>query len=95
MATQVFVKDDLLIAADDGKIYHIPAETWKESQVSAYEAEWLKDELLSRGVVMAAIPETVAANSQPASSDDGGGALIACYLVNISGLRQQNPFENK
>lgn len=112
MAKSQIVKDDLLIATEDGKIYYVPEKDWKKATVSADEAGWLKDELLSRGVTLAAIPESAAKESSAAtahathgsaqpthkhSSDSGesGGALIACYLVNLSGLRQSNPFEKK
>jgi kumamolisin len=128
MAKREIVKDDLLIATEDGKIYYIPEKDWKKATVGAEEAGWLKEELLSRGVTLAAIPESVSnasgksaskgshqasshsasshsASSHSASSHhehkhDGdagepGGALIACYLVNLSGLRQSNPFEKK
>jgi hypothetical protein len=123
MAKVEIVKDDLLIASDDGKIYFVPEKDWKKAIVGAAEAEWLKEELLSRGVTLAAIPESATkgdAESAQATSqkkagpakkakkkgsgkkdrkdkkdDDerSGGALIACYLVNLSGLRQSNPFE--
>ena len=116
------VKDDLLIATEDGKIYYVPEKDWKKATVGAEEAGWLKEELLARGVTLAAIPESVAKESgkagahgahhaqpQPheasahaapghkhdADAGEPGGALIACYLVNLSGLRQSNPFEKK
>jgi kumamolisin len=117
MGKREIVKDDLLIATEDGKIYYVPEKDWKKATVSTEEAGWLKDELLSRGVTLAAIPESAAKESSAATAhgsaasashasahaahkpdpDAGGtgGALIACYLVNLSGLRQSNPFEKK
>ncbi len=91
------IREDLLIVADDGQIYFVPEAEWKHAVVDTHEEQWLAEELLSRGVALAAIPEPAEGvpdfGKQSGDSEDPRvGALIACYLVNISGLRKRTPF---
>jgi hypothetical protein len=77
---------DIVLANDDGKVYHIPQETL--NQLEAVDLKSPKYELISgllrQGVTAAAIP----------TLDDPGPEPDAfCYLVNLGALKQAQPYE--
>jgi hypothetical protein len=77
---------DIIIANDDGKVYHLTQET-----LSALEPVDLSDNryqlvagLLKQGVSTAAIPTT---------DDPGPEPQGFCFLLNLSSLNKTQPFE--
>jgi hypothetical protein len=79
-----FFKDDVIIACDDGTICHISKRDLTEHyrlDSASEEYETVVD-LLRKGVQVAAMPT-------PGAAPSGGGDMM-CYLVNLSGLKQEN-----
>ena len=73
-------KKDLIIAADDGKVYFVSEESYKQEELTDPVRLAEAKALLQRGCVLAAVPNS-----------DGTGAY--CYLVNLSSLKDATPFE--
>ena len=80
-----FFKDDVIIACEDGTIYHITKDDLAKysNKLDSGSAEYeVVVDLLRKGVQVAAVPTPGAEVS--AASD------MMCYLLNLSGLKQEN-----
>jgi hypothetical protein len=72
------IDNTLLIATDDGKIYRLVEERWRQSdyELQGDAADFIKKDLLDNGVIVAKIP------LNPVEP------FFTCYLINLSMIKQ-------
>jgi hypothetical protein len=99
------LREDVLIVADDGELYHIRpqdfAEALRERRVSRMSREERQQyepvhELLGRGVTMGYLPTRVPESMSKMFPDVGPGVRligIFCFLVNLYGLKQERYYD--
>lgn len=88
--------EDVIIAGDDGSIYHIKKSELKKFKVAKKEVQGpLYDhvrQMLELGVSTAAIPtlkETEEVKGKPVSL-----FVAACYLLNLASLKKHTRYED-
>ncbi len=89
-------ENDVIIAGDDGNIYHLTPQDLAKFKVAKKDVEGphygpVRD-LLENGVAAAAIPtreETVETKGKPVSL-----FVAACYLLNLASLKKHQRYED-